>query len=120
MITAQDLIALERAGWDALSTSGQAAATHYAGALARQVLMVLPGGLVIHDRDEVVLSMSGEPWDGYDLHDERVLELAHGVAVLSYRGSARRADHTYDALFTSTYVLEGGSWKLAVHQQTPI
>ena len=47
-------------------------------------------------------------------------ELARGVAALTYRGSARRGDHTYDALFTSTYVHEGGSWKLAVHQQTPI
>ena len=42
------------------------------------------------------------------------------MAALTYRGSARRGDHTYDALFTSTYVYEAGSWKLAVHQQTPI
>ena len=58
MATTDDLIALEHAGWDALATSGDAA-DHYAAALARQVLVVLPGGMTIDDRDEVVRSMSG-------------------------------------------------------------
>lgn len=120
MATTDDLIALEHAGWDALATSGDAAADHYAAALARQVLVVLPGGMTIDDREEVVRSMSGAPWDDYRLGDERVVELGDGVAVLTYRGSARRADHTYEALFTSVYVTEDSAWKLALHQQTPI
>ena len=45
---------LERAGWDALSTSGAAAATFYDRVLADDVLMVLPGGLVIRSRAEAI------------------------------------------------------------------
>lgn len=119
MTNHDDLFAIEHAGWAALSTSGDAAAAHYAGALARQVLVVLPGGLVIDDRDEVVRSMSGAPWDAYELADPRVVELGDGARLLSYRGTARRGDTDYEALFTSVYVREDGEWRLAVHQQTP-
>lgn len=120
MTTTDDLIALEREGWRALSTSGDAAAAHYEEVLADRVLMLLPGGLVIDDRAEVVRSMGGAPWDDHELVDERVLELDDGVAVLAYRGRARRGDTDYEALFTSVYVRAGGAWRLAVHQQTPV
>jgi hypothetical protein len=119
MTSTDSLIALERAGWEALSTSGDAAAAHYADVLATDVLMLLPGGLVIDDRDEVIHSMSGAPWDGYELRDERVVVLGDGAALLAYRGAARRGDQEYDALFASVYVREDGAWRLAVHQQTP-
>lgn len=36
------------------------------------------------------------------------------------RGQARRGDTDYEALFNSTYVLEDGSWRLALHQQTSL
>ncbi len=120
MTTTDDLIALERASWDALSTSGEAAQAHYQDVLAKDVLVVMPGGLVIDDRDEVVRSMSGAPWDAWEMGDERVVELGDRVGVLTYRGRARRDDHAYEASFTSTYVQEQGVWKLAVHQQSPV
>ena len=41
-------------------------------------------------------------------------------ALVAYRATARRDGTTYQALVASTYVREGGAWKLAVHQQTPI
>lgn len=37
-----------------------------------------------------------------------------------YAATARRNDTDYPALFNSTYVREDGSWRLGVHQQTPI
>jgi ketosteroid isomerase-like protein len=120
MTTTDDLIAQERAGWDALSTSGDAAQAHYQDVLATNVLVVLPGGLMIDDRDEVVRSMSGAAWDAWEMGDERVVELGDGVGVLAYRGTARRGGQTYEASFTSTYVQERGTWKLAVHQQSPV
>jgi len=39
---------------------------------------------------------------------------------VAYRATARRDGADYNALFNSTYVREGASWKLAFHQQTPI
>lgn len=82
--------------------------------------MVLPGGHVIDDRAVAIDSMSGTPWTSFELRDERVLELTEDSAVAVYRASARRNEVDNEALFNSTYVREAGSWRLAVHQQTPI
>ena len=120
MATADEIIALERAAWEALSTSGEAATAFYGERLADRVLMLLPGDLVIDDRDAVVQSMGGAPWDAYSLSDEQVVEVGPDAAVVAYRGKARRGGHDYAALFSSTYVREDGAWRLAVHQQTPV
>jgi hypothetical protein len=118
--TQDDLLELEHQGWRALSTDGAAAAAHYEEVLAAEVLMLLPGGLVVDDRQEVIDSMRGAPWDDFDITDEWVIELDADTAVVAYRATARREDLEYDALFNSTYVRERGSWRLALHQQTPV
>lgn len=114
-----ELLDLERRGWEALSTEG-AAAGFYAQVLSDEVLMLLPGGMVITDRQQIVESMGGTPWSSYELSEPRVLSLGDDVAVVSYRATATRDGSTYEALFASTYVREGGDWRLAVHQQTPV
>ncbi len=116
----EELIGLERAGWEALSAGGDAAASFYQDVLASKVLMLLPGGLRLDDREEVINSMRGAPWDSFDLSDEQVLRLGREGAVLVYRASARRGGQEYQALVNSTYVLEDGRWRLALHQQTPL
>lgn len=82
--------------------------------------MLLPGGLVIDDRARVIESMRGTPWTSFELTDERVLPLTEESAVVAYRATARREGDDYTALFNSTYVREGNSWRLALHQQTPV
>jgi hypothetical protein len=120
-VTGQDeLVGLERAAWDALSSDGEAAATFYSEVLADDVLMLLPGGLVIDDRQTVIDSMRGTPWTSFEMSDERVLELTDSCAVVTYQATAVREGDEYKALFNSTYVRQGGSWKLVLHQQTPI
>jgi len=49
-----------------------------------------------------------------------VIDLTPNSAVVAYRASASRDGVDYHALFNSTYVRQDGSWKLRVHQQTPI
>lgn len=115
-----ELIDLERQAWVALSSSGDAAAAFYEQVLADDVLMLLPGGMVIRDRAQVVDSMRGAPWDAFELADERVLELADDAAAVTYRATARRGGDDYEALFNSTYVRVDGAWRLALHQQTPV
>ncbi len=114
-----ELLEIERAGWRALSTGGDAAATFYDEVLAGEVLMLLPGGMVIDDRASVVDSMRGAPWTSFELSDERVLDLGEAGAVVTYRATAVRDGQEYRALFNSTYVREDGAWKLVLHQQTP-
>lgn len=120
MSAQDDLIDLERDAWKALSTSGEAAADFYGRVLADDVLMLLPGGMVIDDRGAVIDSMGGAPWDSFELSDERVLTLGEDSAVVAYRATASRGGTEYTALFASTYVRVGGAWRLALHQQTPI
>ncbi len=120
MSTSTELLDLEREGWDALSTDGEAATAYYDRVLAGDVLMLLPGGMVIDDRDTVVESMKGAAWQSYEMTDEHVVPLGEDAAVVGYRATATRDDQPYTALFNSTYVRSGGEWKLAVHQQTPV
>lgn len=120
-MTARDeLVQLERAGWEALSSDGEAATSFYAEVLADDVVMLLPGGLVIDDRDQALTTMGGAPWTSFELADERVVGLGDSGAVVTYRASADRDGQRYDALIASTYVRVDGAWRLAVHQQTPL
>jgi hypothetical protein len=116
-----ELLDLERAAWEALCTSGDAATKYYEDRLAHEVLMLFPGPMVISDRRQVVSSMQDADWSSYDMRDERVLPLGDGAAVLAYEVVARRPGAPdYHALLNSTYVREDGGWKLALHQQTPV
>ncbi|WP_298458765.1 nuclear transport factor 2 family protein [uncultured Cellulomonas sp.] len=114
-----DPVALERAGWRALTSGADAATAHYDAVLADRVVMLLPGGTVLTDRAQVVASMGGPAWDWYDLEDLAVLEPAPGTALVHYGGRARRGEHTYSALFASLYVRTDDGWRMASHQQTP-
>lgn len=119
MNEAEELVELERRGWEALATEG-AAGPFYEEVLAERVLMLLPGGLVIDDRAAVVESMSGAPWSSYEMGEPAVLPLGPDAAVVAYRATATRSGTDYEALFASTYRRTADGWRLAVHQQTPI
>jgi hypothetical protein len=116
-MTPKTLVDLERAGWRALSEGN--ASAFYERTLASEVLMILPGDLVIDDRRAAIDSMSGTGWDSFTLSDERVFPVDDECAVVAYKATAKRAGLEYTARFTSTYRREADTWKLAVHQQTP-
>ena len=50
------------------------------------------------------------------------MELSKDVALLTYRAVARWAHESapYTALASSVYVKRGETWKLALHQQSPL
>lgn len=116
-----DALELERAGWVALAHGGGDARAFYDDALADDVTMLLPGGMLLDDRRTILDAMSGPPWRWYELSDERTVVLATDAVVVAYRVRARRGDEAvYTALVTSTYRRsEEGRWLLVVHQQTP-
>lgn len=114
------LVSLEEQGWEALSSTAERAARFYGEVLDRDVVMLLPGGMVLDDRSAIVKSMSGRPWSSYRMHDVRVLWLTDDTAVVAYGVDAERAGSPpYSALMSSTYVRREDGWKLAFHQQTP-
>jgi hypothetical protein len=113
-----ELAALERQGWDALATSGAAARTFYERVLDHDVLMLLPGGLVLDDRAAIVEAMSGQPWSRYTLEDLRARRPTPDTGLVTYGAVADRDGKAYSALMSSLYVRRDG-WKLIFHQQTP-
>lgn len=118
-MTEDELAALERQGWDALSTHGDAGRAFYDEALDEQAVMLLPGGIVLDDRAAIVESMSGQPWSHYALEDVRTFRPASDVGVVTYGVVAGRDGQEYSALMSSLYVRREDGWKLVFHQQTP-
>jgi hypothetical protein len=115
-----ELIDLERRGWEALSASPDEATAFYDRVLDAEVAMLLPGGMVIDDRASALAAMGGQPWASYALADERVLALGDDAGVVLYAVVAERSGApAYSALVSSTYVRRDGGWRLAAHQQTP-
>lgn len=109
--TATELMALEQRGWEALATEG-AAPGFFDEVLAGDVLFILPGDMVLDDRDAVLESMSGPPWSSFELSDERVVALGPDAALVAYRASAERDGATYRALLASAYLRGGGRWRM--------
>jgi hypothetical protein len=118
-MTEGELAALEREGWDALSTTGDTARTFYERVLDAQPLMLLPGGMVLDDRSAMVESMSGRPWTRYTLEDVRCTQPTSDTGLVTYGVVAERDAQEYSALISSLYVRRDGGWRLAFHQQTP-
>ncbi len=110
---------LERRGWEALSSDPQSATAFYGEVLDDDVRMLFPGGLVLTDREEILRTMGGPPWDAFELSGLEVLRPVPEVAVVSYGVEARRQGQPYSALVASVYVRRPGGWRMVSHQHTP-
>lgn len=119
MNQADELIALETEGWEALSAGGAAATDFYEHVLDDTVVMLLPGGLRMSDRHAILQSMGGAPWSSFAIEDPQVQWLGPDGAIVVYGVVAQRDGTAYSALVSSAYVRRGGAWRLALHQQTP-
>ena len=115
-----ELIALEHEGWQALSAGPDAATAFYDRVLDHDVAMLLPGGIRLTDRAEILKSIGGLPWASYELEDPQVVQLTPDSAIVVYGAVAQREGTArYSALISSAYVRRDDGWKLALHQQTP-
>lgn len=114
-----DLLAVERAGWDALC--GSTGGAFYGDLMRPDAVMILVNGMVL-DRDAVAASLDGAPaWDSYDLSDARIVPTGADSAALVYRARAERdGEAPFEALMTSVYTLADGLPRLALYQQTTI
>ena len=109
------LLALERRFW-----KGDAA--FYERHLSADAVMALPVAAGILRRDQIVSSVAAAPrWTQLRIVNPRVVRLSDTSAMLTYRAQASRDGDPapYLAVASSAYVLAGGEWQLAFHQQTP-
>jgi hypothetical protein len=112
------VLALERAGWEALS--GPTGAAFYDRVMAESALMVFPSG-VMHRAEAIDAIRGATPWQSYELANEQVWRPSASVAIVSYLATAHRPERPeYRAWMTSVYVRDGSDWLLAMHQQSPV
>ena len=117
----QDLVDLEMQGWQALSSAGEAGRNFYSIVLRDDAVMLFPGGLRVDGKEAILDSLAAQPWSSFAIEEPQVIALSENAGVLLYRVTAQRQDgDPYVALISSTYAMEGGTWKLVLHQQTPV
>lgn len=117
----QSLLEVEEQGWQALATEGNAGEKYYRAMLHDDAVMLLPGGMHLTNKEKILDSLAGQPWQEFQIEDAQEISLGPGAGVLVYRVAAQRAgQEPYNALISSTYVFKGGMWQLIVHQQTPV
>lgn len=115
----QELLALERRGWNAL-ISGEAV-EYYDRMLAEDMVLVLPG--MVLDRAETLETwVTSVSWQRVDIEGAQVRSLGAGVGLLTYLATASRTPDvpSYRAQCTSVYRRVAGRWRLAFQQQTPL
>lgn len=112
----QELLALEERFWRAAGDP-----EFYREHLAEEALMVFPAPFGVFDREAILESVEGaQPWVDVRIEDAYVVRLGP-AAILAYRAAARHENgEPYSTYAGSVYVEDGGRWKLAFHQQTPI
>jgi hypothetical protein len=116
-----DLIAKERALWDAWSKKDAKA---FEETLAPDSVSVDPGG-VITDKAAAIKMITTHTCDvkSYNLSQEKITNLAKDVVILTYRGDqdvtcdGQKAPATVYA--TSIWKKQRGKWWAAFHQETP-
>lgn len=114
----EELLQLERQGWDSLCRG--TGAGFYGRLMTPAAVMVLAHGMVM-DRDAVSASLDdAPPWDRYTITEPRLIEVDAHTALLVYRGSANRGDVALEALMSSLYTRIDGRWRLVLYQQTPM
>ncbi|MFY1697505.1 nuclear transport factor 2 family protein [Solwaraspora sp. WMMA2101] len=114
------LLDLEHQGWASLCDS--TGADFYGRIMTDDGVMVLANGQVF-DRQAVIDSLNeAPPWRAYDIADERLIALDGDQAIVLYSGRAYREEPepAFVALMSSVYTRQGGDWRLALYQQTPV
>ena len=113
---ADEVEALERQGWEALS--GPNGAAFYDYVMAEDGLMVFPG--LILDKQAALDAIRGaSPWSGFELRDVRSTA-DNSVWLVTYDAKGQRGNAApYEAVMSSVYVRRGLEWKLLLHQQSP-
>ncbi|MCA4721334.1 nuclear transport factor 2 family protein [Mycolicibacterium fortuitum] len=113
-----ELLRIERAGWDSLCES--TGADFYGELMLPEAVMVLANGMVM-DRNTVVAALAeSPPWRAYELSGVHVIVLDDDNAVLVYTGTAYRDEEepAFVGAMSSVYHRVDGDWKLALYQQT--
>ncbi|MEV0671430.1 nuclear transport factor 2 family protein [Mycobacterium sp. NPDC050441] len=113
-----ELLHIERAGWDSLCES--TGADFYGDLMLPDAVMVLANGMVM-DRNTVVSALAqAPPWRAYEISGVHLIALDDDNAALVYIGTAYRDgdEPAFVGAMSSVYHRVDGVWKLTLYQQT--
>ena len=114
-----DLLDLEKQGWNALTLGNEEAQKFYSSVLREDAVMVFPGGMQITGKDQILESFSPQPWSSYQIIEPSVIPITGDVKTVIYKVIAKRPNsEPYHAIISSTYVHIDDSWKMVHHQQS--
>jgi hypothetical protein len=113
----EQLIGMEREGWEALVAGNGGA--YYRRHLTPHALMAFSFGVLT--REATIEAMeSAPPWESFEMRDVQVVELGPDSGIVVYTVRAQRpGQEPYSAVVSSTFLRHTDGWKLAFHQQTP-
>jgi hypothetical protein len=102
---AQELIMVERRGWDALCSDD--AVAYYRGHLTEDAVMAFPFGVM--GREEALSAMAtAEPWSHYDMKAPTVIPLTSDAGVVVYvatvSGSWRSTNRASSSSYPTTHI----------------
>lgn len=119
MDTLQELVELERAGWQSLCDGS--GSEFYASLMTHDALMILADGMTM-TREAVAEALRyAPPWASFSIADPQLVSPRDDVAILVYVGTGFRDEgDAFTAAMSSTYVREASGWRLALYQQTPL
>ncbi|MGV0810538.1 nuclear transport factor 2 family protein [Mycolicibacterium boenickei] len=113
-----ELLKIERAGWDSLCESS--GADFYGEVMLPEAVMVLANGMVM-DRNTVVSALAqSPPWRAYEISGVHLIAADDDNAALVYMGTAYRDgdEPAFIGAMSSVYHRTAEGWKLALYQQT--
>ena len=117
----EELVKIELEGWRALSSEVKVAQDFYGRLLSEDAVMLLPGGMVLEGKDQILRSFEDQPWEAFEIQEPRAVTAGERAVVLAYRVVANReGGDDYRALISSVYHRRKESWVLCFHQHTPI
>ncbi len=116
MALREQLLTLEEGFWN-----GTMDPEYYQEHMADEGIAVFGEPAGVMNKEQAVAETrrtDGPMWSNARLEDAKVTQLASGVVALTYKGTALRGGEPYSAYCSSVYVDHGGTWKLALHQQS--
>ena len=115
----EELLALERPGWDSLCSSS--GADFFGKLKARDAVTILSHGFILGREAVRAALRDAVPWDCYAISEPRPIALGDDTATLIYRARAQRGQKPpFTALMSSTYRSVNGRVCLVIYQQTPV
>ena len=91
----------------------------YRRSIAEDCLMVLPELPFVMTGSEAIQAVTNTPrWEKVELKDLKIMRPKEGLIVIGYEVTASRAEESYEASCTSTYIRLGHEhWQVVQHQQ---